>query len=443
MLKYLALGINDLTDMSCTSLASANAADAGRCGDGGLPRRLETFILARNTIGDLGAERLSLALRQSRSISSLDLRWNRVGPRGGVALAVGLLDFGRQITSLYLSSNRLLAAGASALAKALVLGACPSLCHLSLRQNSIGCVGAKAISQAFPHVSFLSSIDFSCNRIKDEGACAIATAVSGLHPRAPLSRMELRYDSHHPKPFLRVSVLIPQAVMQYVLNPPLAKNSENAIGNAGARAIAEAATNLASLELLEMCYNRVGQEGLSALLAVQVSAQRRGIPVPEITVSKQMGALLSPADFNVEEQLSLFTHKLAVQLGFRRLDDGVAHEEVLNTSPEGEIEPSSRQIQPELAASAVQFRRNAVELGNKCKLNNRALASGNFAIAFIIIFVVAGACYLRVDWTMSWYARPDAVDTSAWKLFLKWWGAGTPSDGDWLTPMLTSKTWMG
>lgn len=78
------------------------------------------------------------------------------------------------LTSLNLACNTIDDEGAIALAKALTNGNLKNLTSLDVSSNKIGNKGAKALAEALANLKNLTSLNLSFNDIGDEGAKALA-----------------------------------------------------------------------------------------------------------------------------------------------------------------------------------------------------------------------------------------------------------------------------
>ncbi|KAK3287025.1 hypothetical protein CYMTET_5435 [Cymbomonas tetramitiformis] len=230
---------------------------------------LNELSVRENGIGDEGAKALAIALTPNAegvfngSLNTLDLDVNGIGPEGAKALAVALTPneqgvFNGSLNTLNLADNQLCgvdefgrgtydASGIKALADALAFNG--SLNTLDLRINDIGDEGAKALAVALtPNAegvfnTSLNTLDLTDNRIGTEGAKALAVA---LTPNA-------------------------EGVFNTSLNTLNLTNNE--IGPEGAKALAVALTPNAegvfngSLNTLNLWGNKIGPEGAKALAA--------------------------------------------------------------------------------------------------------------------------------------------------------------------------------
>jgi Ran GTPase-activating protein (RanGAP) involved in mRNA processing and transport len=154
---------------------------------------LTELRLAKNRIGPDGSRALGGALRRNRTLTNLDLRFNRIGVEGTGWLDDEFAAFGvfadalrvnRCLTRLDLSSNCVWDEGATRLADALAHNC--GIEVLGLRLNNIGDTGAMALAGALgrerghaEELPTLTELDLRNNTISDDGALALGAAVAG------------------------------------------------------------------------------------------------------------------------------------------------------------------------------------------------------------------------------------------------------------------------
>ena len=145
---------------------------------------VEALDLSRNQFGDEGAALLADSPHLGR-LQSLDLSFNRIGHRGAARLAVSPLM--QRLAVLRLDDNHLCDDGVEALL--LFRPAALGLTTLSLRWNSVGSLGARALSEqsVLPH---LAALHLGNNAVGDDGARALANA-AGLRQ---LTELRLEYN---------------------------------------------------------------------------------------------------------------------------------------------------------------------------------------------------------------------------------------------------------
>jgi Ran GTPase-activating protein (RanGAP) involved in mRNA processing and transport len=217
-----------------------NSLRLTRCGDRGaaliaqqldksLPQ-LHTLDLAKNTIGAAGAKALMAAACQQKQLRVLVLDSNRIGSDGAEAVASlvaqGVLKTlslvacgidargahalaaasGRSVlSSLDLSENQLGPDGAAALGAAL-----PTATHLTtllLTRNEILAAGAEALAPGLAK-SHLTRLSLSDNGIKSGGVCAVLDALA----RAPLQVLDISRNTLQPSGCRIIAERLPECV---------------------------------------------------------------------------------------------------------------------------------------------------------------------------------------------------------------------------------------
>ena len=137
---------------------------------------LTTLNLRFNRIGDEGAVALGDALRGNGVLKTIDLRYNVIGFEGAAAIAEALRGNG-VLKTLNLRNNYIGDAGATAIGEALAVNGV--LIDLNLMMNEIGDEGATALASALRVNGGLKKINLSYNCFFGEGKGAIRDAVSG------------------------------------------------------------------------------------------------------------------------------------------------------------------------------------------------------------------------------------------------------------------------
>jgi hypothetical protein len=111
----------------------------------GINRTLETLVIRENNIGPEGATAIAEALGRNIKLSTLDIYNIKLNAEGAIAIAYAL-QINRTLTTLEMSLNNIGAKGAKAIAKALLRN--NKLITLGIGDNNIGTKGAKAIAKA-------------------------------------------------------------------------------------------------------------------------------------------------------------------------------------------------------------------------------------------------------------------------------------------------------
>uniref|UniRef100_A0AAR2L8X3 NACHT domain-containing protein n=1 Tax=Pygocentrus nattereri TaxID=42514 RepID=A0AAR2L8X3_PYGNA len=191
----LRLQSNSVSDKGMKALTQALRSNKG----------LTSLNLRENSIGVEGAKAIARALQENNTLAELDLTANLLHDEGVTAIA-GAVKANRALRSLHLQWNFMKGGAAKALARSLhsntsiqLLEWVPTLqthlhyisllvllCYesphvLSLRGNSIGMAGAKALSSALKTNRSLRSLNLQENSLGMDGAIFIATALRGNH----------------------------------------------------------------------------------------------------------------------------------------------------------------------------------------------------------------------------------------------------------------------
>ncbi|KAH7036113.1 hypothetical protein BKA57DRAFT_429798 [Linnemannia elongata] len=149
---------------------------------------LTSLNLRSNKIGDDGAQALSEALKTNSTLTTLDLYNNSIGPNGAQALSKALKT-NSTLTTLNIHRNRIGPDGAQALSEALKTNS--TLTTFNLSFNRIGNNGAQALFKALQTNSTLSTLDLSFNLIGDDGTQALSEA---LKTNSTLTTLNLEFN---------------------------------------------------------------------------------------------------------------------------------------------------------------------------------------------------------------------------------------------------------
>jgi len=145
---------------------------------GGGETGLRTLRLGGNRIGAAGAAAIARALGASTSLGTLSLADNRLGDAGGAAMA-GALRQNASLTSLHLGGCGVGPEGAAAIAAALVKSS--SLEQLRLCRNPLGEEGATPLAAALTRNHRLRSLDLAATRLGDGAALRLGVALPLNH----------------------------------------------------------------------------------------------------------------------------------------------------------------------------------------------------------------------------------------------------------------------
>jgi Ran GTPase-activating protein (RanGAP) involved in mRNA processing and transport len=135
---------------------------------------LTTLDLKWSKIGDADAQALAKALEHNNTLTTLNLGGNQIDNTGTLALA-NALEHNHTLTRLDLSGNQIDNTGTLALAEALREN--KTLIELNLADNQISNTGARALTKAFEHNKTLTYLDLGSNKISDIGIQVLAEAL--------------------------------------------------------------------------------------------------------------------------------------------------------------------------------------------------------------------------------------------------------------------------
>jgi Ran GTPase-activating protein (RanGAP) involved in mRNA processing and transport len=296
-LETVRLARNPLGDAGAEALSRNPAAFAGltsltlsRCdiGDVGagavaraLPVSLTALDLSSNEITALGLGDLAAVWRQGRtpSLARLDISGNDIGPGGGAELAEALPTGTPALECLDLRGCFLSDAGVRWLAPA--LPSCKHLEELHLGSNGIGDSAIVALAEALPGIARLRSLGLAMNSISGDGGWELVEGIAGC---ASLVSLDLK---------------------------------GNALSDDGVSAVADVLAEIPSLEEVNLAGNDVGIEGALALVECfegDPGRRRDGLTVllegnPEVsgetrnrleTAAKRAGVVVKLSRLNVK-----------------------------------------------------------------------------------------------------------------------------------------------
>uniref|UniRef100_A0A803T7B5 NACHT domain-containing protein n=2 Tax=Anolis carolinensis TaxID=28377 RepID=A0A803T7B5_ANOCA len=217
--------------------------------------QIQKISLAENQIGNKGAKALARSLMVNRSLVALDLRSNSIGPKGAKAIA-DALKINQSLLSLNWPMPNI-ETDRDLLVLLLHAYSRSPLFLFRLQKNSIGPQGSKKIAEALKKNWSLKELLLQENAIGDEGIVALALALRvnstlTIFPFAPLAwggffpLFEHRTNSAYLDSFFFVSDLSLRG---------------NAIGLAGAKAMAGALKVNGTLRRLNLQENLLGMDG--------------------------------------------------------------------------------------------------------------------------------------------------------------------------------------
>lgn len=125
---------------------------------------LQSLDLRGNSISSEGIRLLSSAFRQQHFIRHISLEWNNIGD--SIQFLLESLAYNTSVQSLDLRNNRIGPEGALAIAR--FFDTNTSIIKIDLRWNEIGAAGAERILQVLPKCLSLKAIEVSGNKIPEE-----------------------------------------------------------------------------------------------------------------------------------------------------------------------------------------------------------------------------------------------------------------------------------
>jgi Ran GTPase-activating protein (RanGAP) involved in mRNA processing and transport len=208
-LQRLVLANCGLTDACAPRLADLLVANP-RCA-------LECVDLQRNSLSDVGTIALAAALKSNRRLTTLILRFNRIGDAGAIAIGVALHAGSSPLRELDLGGNRIGSAGMIGLAHAFE-SVLSQLERLNARQNQCGDEGAVALVRAIASSrAQLRELYLGLNMLSARGVEAIFDVLRG--GQANLSTLDLQdaaidvAAARSVAEFLRGDVLLQELVL--------------------------------------------------------------------------------------------------------------------------------------------------------------------------------------------------------------------------------------
>uniref|UniRef100_A0A493TJI1 NLR family CARD domain containing 3 n=1 Tax=Anas platyrhynchos platyrhynchos TaxID=8840 RepID=A0A493TJI1_ANAPP len=187
-------------------------------------------------------------------IQKLSLRSNSIGPSGAKALADALKK-NQVLLSLNLQHNVIKEDGATFLAEALLTN--HKLTTLHLQKNSIGAQGARKIAEALKRNCSLKELMLSSNSVGDNGSVALAEALKVNHS---LQSLDLQSNSISSAGVAALTAAL--CSNKGLVNLNL---RENSISKEGGPAIARALRTNNTLRRLDLAANLLYDEGGKAI----------------------------------------------------------------------------------------------------------------------------------------------------------------------------------
>jgi Ran GTPase-activating protein (RanGAP) involved in mRNA processing and transport len=210
--------------------------------------------LCKQGLGPDGGRAVLAALAHDRRVRHLLLGTNGIGDAGARA-AADLLAQRPGVETLYLGCNLIGPDGARALAQALTTDA--SVSGLWLKRNPVGDDGARALADMLRKNASLRALDLVHTGIGAEGLDALARAL--VDAGRVLDRLDLGGNRLEAR---AVAPIVDAARRGAIRRLSLAVN---ALGDEGARLVADALAAGAPLDALGLGSNGIGPDGVVAL----------------------------------------------------------------------------------------------------------------------------------------------------------------------------------
>ena len=215
----------------------------------------EVIWLERNEIRSDGIDELAKVLEKRVNLRSLSLKRNYIGDGGAERLGAMLGSWkNKSLETLALGFCNISGRGAQAICTAVLkMPTAMTLTSLDFTANFLKHEGAKALAVAVQDLRFLKSVRAGSNSIEDEGAVALAKAA--LESRS-LTTLDLECNHLTDAAVKELAGAIGQ-------NCPLVdlKLSGNAIGPHGAMFLSQAARSSTALTRLDLAGNALGDVG--------------------------------------------------------------------------------------------------------------------------------------------------------------------------------------
>jgi Ran GTPase-activating protein (RanGAP) involved in mRNA processing and transport len=206
-----------------------------------------TFNLWGNEIGGAGAKSLADMLKVNKTITKLDLSGNNIGDDGVIAIAEALKE-NNTITTLNLLYNNIGKDGAIAIAGMLKMNNTITVLYLS--GNNIRKEGAIAIAKALKENKAITKLYLGGNAITDNVIIALGRACAGKD-------ITVDFGDTQKNDLFKLAQGTFERKKLYL--------QYNNIGDAGAKALAEALKVNNTITTLNLSYNNIGIEGAKAL----------------------------------------------------------------------------------------------------------------------------------------------------------------------------------
>ena len=206
-------------------------------------------------------EPLMQSLRSDTSVRHIQLGSNALGRPGCVAIARYLEDVPGRIETWYLGGNDIDADGFSLISRAIVKS--KSVSSLYLKGNPLGPESVPGLCRLITEMENLRILDLDETRLGDEGVALLFETLVGATGTIPLEALYLSGNGMSTRAAEALSKLLSQTQCAHNLHSIYL--SYNPLGDLGAKALSQALQSATQLRRLTLQSVGLGTEGASAL----------------------------------------------------------------------------------------------------------------------------------------------------------------------------------
>eukprot|EP00751_Fragilariopsis_kerguelensis_P032080 CAMPEP_0170929560 /NCGR_PEP_ID=MMETSP0735-20130129/14901_1 /TAXON_ID=186038 /ORGANISM="Fragilariopsis kerguelensis, Strain L26-C5" /LENGTH=421 /DNA_ID=CAMNT_0011330753 /DNA_START=88 /DNA_END=1353 /DNA_ORIENTATION=- len=174
----------EILNMSCNAIGHQGMQTISKMLT--IDRTIVSLYLGMNNIGPVGAAHLSFAIKNNYTLRLLHINENQIGSNGVSLLFDQLKNDNRTIENLNLSWNHIGIQGVNDLTDVLIKNSV--LTQIDLSGNQIGSDGVILLANSLAYNISLNKINLSNNQIDDNGAYAMAKAI--CDPKCPLQNIQ-------------------------------------------------------------------------------------------------------------------------------------------------------------------------------------------------------------------------------------------------------------
>eukprot|EP01041_Mallomonas_annulata_P009325 gene9325-19354_t len=227
--------------------------------------QIQKVYLDGNNFGPLGMQSLTNDLSTHTNLNTLHLCDNNITPESAIFIASNLLSK-NNLHTLILKNNKLSSLGILHMRNILVLQENKSLTHLDISFNKIGTEGSQHIADLLQHNHSLQYLILEGNEIQDEGISLISNS---LYKNTSLKHLNLSSNSCSPIGALHISNALSQnqSLQELILTRNV--SAQCAIGMDGGEHLAQMLRvnhSLVKLDLFGSCIGCKGGEAIAAAL---------------------------------------------------------------------------------------------------------------------------------------------------------------------------------